>query len=78
MEYSDNYLKTSKSLWRYYRDEPFVNDDWVFIDLPNNPDSTSFKYKQKITSQTEHDGTKAVQIMVPLKYWSNFWGTFIN
>ena len=25
IEYSDNYSKTSESLWQYYRDEP--NDD---------------------------------------------------
>ena len=36
---------------------------------------TSLKFKQKITGSTENDGTKAVQIMVPLKYSSNFWRT---
>ena len=25
IEYSDNYSKTSGSLWQYYRDEPNVN-----------------------------------------------------
>ena len=33
----------------------------------------SFKFKAKITGQTEDDGTKDVEIMVPLKYLSNFW-----
>ena len=38
-EYSDNYLKTSGSLWQYYKDEP--ND--------NIADPESFKSKVKIT-----------------------------
>ena len=37
--------------------------------------SASFKFKQKITGSTGNDGTKAVQIMVPLKYLSNVWRT---
>ena len=31
--------------------------------------------KQKITGQTENDGTKNVKIMLPLKYLSKFWRT---
>ena len=34
-----------------------------------------FKFKEKITDQTCSDGTKDVDIMVPLKYLSNFWRT---
>ena len=26
IEYSDNYSKTSGSLWQYYRDEPFIGN----------------------------------------------------
>ena len=33
------------------------------------------KQKQKMTGQTRNNGTKDVQIMVPLKYLSNFWRT---
>ena len=66
IEYSDNYAKTSGSLWQYYKDEP--ND--------NLADSESFKYKIKITGKTPDDGNeKDVEIMVPLKYLSNFWRT---
>ena len=65
-EYSDNYLKTSGSLWQYYKDEP--ND--------NIADSESFKFKVKITGKTPDDGNiKDVEIIVPLKYLSNFWRT---
>ena len=40
----------------------------------NNP-TDSFKFKAKITGQTGNNGTKDVEIMVPLKYLSNFWRT---
>ena len=66
IEYSDNYAKTSGSLWQYHKDEP--ND--------NSADSESFKSKIKITGKTPNDGNeKDVEIMVPLKYLSNFWRT---
>ena len=63
IEYSDNYTKTSGSLWQHYKDEP--ND--------NLEDSESFKSKIKITGKTpDDDNEKYVEIMVPLKYLSNF------
>ena len=66
IEYSANYSKTSESLWQYYRDEP--ND--------NLADSESFKSKIKITGKAPAGGKeKDVEIMVPLKYLSNFWRT---
>ena len=66
IEYSDNYVKTTGSLWQYFRDEP---DD----DLE---DSESFKSKIKITGKTpDDDNEKDVEIMFPLKYLSNFWRT---
>ena len=66
IECSDNYSKTSGSLWRYYKDEP--ND--------NLADSELFKSKIKITGNTPADGnTEDVEIIVPLKYLSNFWKT---
>ena len=37
--------------------------------------TNSFKFKVKITGQTGDDGAKDVEIMVPLKYLSNFWRT---
>ena len=66
IEYSDNYAETSGSLWQYYRDEP--ND--------NLATSESFKSKIKITGKTpDNANEKYVEIMVPLKYLSNFWST---
>ena len=35
-----------------------------------------FEFKQKITGQTDNDSTKDIEIMVLLKYLSNFWRTF--
>ena len=68
IEYSDNYVKISGSLWQYFRDEPDDNDD---VD-----ESESFKSKIKITGKNPNNGNeKDVEIMVPLKYLSNFWRT---
>ena len=64
IEQSDNYSKTSGSLWQYYKDDP--NDSLA--------DSESFKSKVKITGSTPAGGnTKDVEIIVLLKYLSNFW-----
>ena len=42
IEYSENYSKIFASLWKYYRDEPFLNNSNI-IDVPDDPDSASFK-----------------------------------
>ena len=63
---SDNYSKTYGSLWQYYKDDP--NDNIV--------QSESFKSKIKRTGKTPADrNTKNVDIIVLLKYLSNFWRT---
>ena len=72
-EYTDNYWKTSESLWLSYRDEPFISDNGNITDVADDHNSVSFKYKQKITGQTKNDGRNDVEIMVPLEYLSNFW-----
>ena len=72
-EYTDNYWKTSESLWLYYRDEPFISDNGNITDVADDHNSVSFKYKQKITGQTKNDGRNDVEIMVPVEYLSNFW-----
>ena len=66
IEDRDNYAKTTGSLWQYFGDEP---DDDI-------EDSESFKSKIKITGKTpNNNNVKDVEIMVPLKYLSNFWRT---
>ena len=66
IEDSDNFAKTFRSLWQYYRDEPNNNLEG----------SESLKSKIKITGNTPTvDNEKDVEIMVPLNYLSNFWRT---
>ena len=63
IECSDNYAKTSGSLWQYYRDEP--ND--------NLEDSESLKSEIKVTGKTPAaDNEKDVEIVIPLKYLKIF------
>ena len=59
---SDNYSKTSGSLWQYSKDEL--------------TDSESFKSNIKMTGNTPTDGNiKDIEIIVPLKYLNNLWRT---
>ena len=61
IEYSDNHLRTSESLWQYYGDEPFINiNNGAIIDVPDDTDSASFRYKPTITGQTGNNGTKYI------------------
>ena len=75
IEYSDNYAKTTGRLWQYCKDIPARNANNEIIIFAENNTTDSFKFKAKITGQTGNDGTKYVEIMVPLKYLSNFWRT---
>ena len=66
IDYSDNYAKTSGSLWWYHKDIP--ND--------NMTNSESFKFKARITGRTPAVGnTKHFEIVVQLKRLINFWRT---
>ena len=75
IEYSDNYAKTTGSLWQYCKDIPARNDNDQIIVFDVNNVTDPFNFKVKITGRTGNDGTKDVKIMVPLKYLSNFWRT---
>ena len=83
IEYSDNYSKTSVSLWQYCKEIPAENDDDCNIVDFNGANATdSFNFKTKITGPTAADnnngniaGRVDVEIMVLLKYLSNFWRT---
>ena len=86
LEYSKNYRKTTGSLWNYYRDEP-NNPPATDYNVDPITNSESFKYKSSITGKTsnanqengentEQGNTeikKNLEIVVPLKYLSNFW-----
>ena len=57
IEYNDNYSKTFRRLWQYYKDDP--NDTIT--------QSESFESKIEITGNTPADGnTKDVEIIMPL------------
>ena len=79
LKYSDNYSMTSGSLWNYYRDG--INDDENENDANKNmvnhnktTTSKSFKNKTKITGSTANNGNRLnAEIVVSLKYISNFW-----
>ena len=70
IEYNDNYSKTSQSLWHYYRDEQFVDDNDAIADfIANNNNSGSFKFETKIAGRTKNYGTKNFHIRVPFQYF---------
>ena len=54
IEYSDNYWKTSETLWQYYRNETALTNFSLF--------SFSFNFKDKLTGKTRANNTKDVKI----------------
>ena len=76
IEYSDNYSKTSGSLWEYCKEILAVNDAGNTVDFNGANATDSFDFKTKITGQTDDDERiDNVEIMVSLKYLRNFWRT---
>ena len=79
----DNYSKTCRSLWHYYRDKPYLNDNGAMVLMVLLQllliflliITALFKFKTKIVGRTRNNGTKSVTIRVPLKYLSNVWRT---
>ena len=70
IEYSDSYSKTSGTLWQYCKDIPAVSNNGDIIEFNG---ANSFDFKAKITGQTGNNGgINNVEIIVPLKYFSNF------
>ena len=83
LEYNSNYSITSRSLWTYYRDE--VNDganennNDINYRINNNKTtaSKSFEFMSKLIGSTlADDETSHPEVVVPLKYFSNFWRYF--
>ena len=73
IEYSDNYSKTSRSLWQYCKNIPAVNNNGDVVGFNKVNATNSFNSKAKITDQTDNNGITNIEIMVPLKCLSNFW-----
>ena len=63
---SKDYIKTTGSLWNYYRDQP--SD-------PLSTNFESFKYKASIVGKAaqDDDSLANAEVVIPLKYLSNFW-----
>ena len=68
IEYSDNYWKTSRSLWQCYRYKPALTNAGTVANFSGN--IVSFKFKQKKIAKD--DDTKDVKTLIPLKHLSNF------
>ena len=76
IEYSDNYSKISGSLWQYCKEISAVNNPGNIIDFTVDDTTDSFKFKTKMTGQTNNDRQiNGVEIIVLVKYLSNFWRT---
>ena len=78
LEYSNNYSVTSGNLRNYHSDE--VNDSEnndgnnfrIYINKTTR--SKSFEYKTKLIGTAPDDGGRLdAEVVVPLKYLSNFW-----
>ena len=79
IEYSGNYSKTSGSLWQYCKHIPAVDNNGAIVDYNGANATDSFNFRTKITGQAAADNNNGniarrvdVEIMVPLKYLSNF------
>ena len=76
IEYSNNFSKTSGSLWKYCKDIPVVDDNNNIVEFNGTNTADLFNFKAKITGQTGNNGRiDNAEIMVQLKYLSNFWRT---
>ena len=67
IKYSDNYSKTSGSLYQFWRDEP------------KDPitDSESFKFKSRFLNDTNNAGTRnGCVIKIFMWFFQNFWNAF--
>ena len=64
IESSYNYSKISWILWKYCRHDPALDD---------NNDIIDFTVANSITNLFKIEEEANVEIMIPLKYLSNFW-----
>ena len=68
---------TSESLWNYYRDKVIDDAKEIIAKYTTNNSkpttSRSFEYKIKIIgSKSSNDNIFDIEVVVPLKYLSNF------
>ena len=64
IEYSENYSKTSGSLWQYCKEIPAVNNNGNIVDFNGANATESLNYKTKITGQINDDGEIDIEIIL--------------
>ena len=52
--YSDNYSKTFRNLWQYYKDVTAVNDNGNIVEFNGANTTDLFNFKAKITCQSDN------------------------
>ena len=68
IEYSDNYSKTSRSLWQHCKDISAINNNVNIVNFNEDNATDSFNSKVKVTGQTDDDDDGeiySVEIVVP-------------
>ena len=65
-------MKTFGIIWQFCWDESALAANPITDFTVSNANTDLCKFKEKITGETCNDGTKNVEIRVPLKYFSNF------
>ena len=82
IEYSNNYSKTSGSLWQYCKEISAINNNGAIVNFNGANATDSFNFKSKKIGRTAADNDNDniaervdIEIMVPLKYLVNFWRT---
>ena len=82
LEYSNDYYMTSGNLWNYYRDEvkdsADENNDANNFRINNSKKTKCkyFEYKSKLIWRTPNNSSRTdTEVVVLLKYLSNFWRT---
>ena len=56
IEYSENYSKTSASLWQYCKEIPSIDNNGDIEDFDGPNATSSFKLKTIVTGQTNNNG----------------------
>ena len=58
IEYSNNYSKTSRHLYFFYRDNPALDDNGVPVNFKDNNATKVLKFKEKVSGRTGNNDTK--------------------
>ena len=72
IEFSDNYMKTLGGLQQFCSNKPAVNNNGVVVAFSEANVTDFFNFKVNTTCCVSDNCTKNVEILVPLKYLSNF------